>query len=104
MRERAEAIYVDVMATHVGEERMRAVFQQSAGLCLPHFQAVLRATTDTNSARLIADVQQDRLRSLKQDLELFLHKMDAHYHQNIGAEGTSWLHALARVAGEKDAG
>lgn len=104
VRERAEAIYVEVLGTHVGEARMRAAFEQSAGLCLPHFQAALRATADAANVRLIADVQRDRLSSLKQDLELFLHKMDAHYHQNIGAEGTSWLHALAWAAGEKDAG
>ena len=103
-RERAEAIYVDVLGTHVSEPQLKAAFQQSAGLCLPHFQAVLRATTDANNARLIADVQRAQWRSLKQELELFMHKMDAHYHQEIGAEGTSWLLALARVAGEKENG
>ncbi len=104
VRERAEAIYVEVLGTHVGEARMKTAFQQSAGLCLPHFQAALRATSDADSARLIADVQRAQWRSLKQELTLFMHKMDAHYHQAIGAEGTSWLIALARAAGEKENG
>jgi hypothetical protein len=27
--------------------------------------------------------------------------MDAHYHQAMGKESTSWLRTLARLAGEK---
>ncbi len=104
VRERAEAIYVEVLGKHVTDERLQAAFTQSDALCLPHFQAVLRATRNSNSARLIADVQRVQWQSLKGELELLLHKLDAHYHQPIGAESTSWLRALARVVGERDMG
>lgn len=104
VRDKSEAIFVEVLGQHVTETRMRAVFTKSEGLCLPHFQAALRASRDAETARLIAGVQRDQWQNLKQELEMFMHKMDAHYHQNIGEEGTSWLRALARVAGEKDRG
>ena len=103
LRESSEQIYEDVLGTYIGDARLRSAFEQSAGLCLPHFRAALRAAPDTERARLIADVQRQRWISLKGELELLLHKLDAHYHQAVGAEGTSWLRALARAAGEKDA-
>jgi hypothetical protein len=101
VRSDAEKRYLQVLGEMIGEERLRDAFRQSDGLCLPHFRGTLLAMRDPDSARLITTMQREIWSKLKGELELFLHKMDAHYHQQIGGEATSWLRAIARVTGEK---
>ena len=100
----AEKRYLHVLGELINEKRMHEAFQQSEGLCLPHFRGVLLAVRDPENARLLTTIQRDIWLSLKGKLELFLHKMDAHYHQQIGDEATSWLRAIAKIAGEKQNG
>ena len=104
VRSDAEKRYLQVLGEMISEERLRVAFEQSEGLCLPHFRGVLLVTRDPENARLLTTIQREIWSSLKGELELFLHKLDAHYHQPIGDEATSWLRAVARVAGEEKNG
>lgn len=100
-REQAEDRYLLVLGENVTDERLWSAWQESSGLCLPHFRGALRHAPDADSARRLAETQRERWTALKGEVEMLLHKLDAHYHQSIGAESTSWLRALAQVAGEK---
>ncbi|MEP7292396.1 MAG: DUF6062 family protein [Chloroflexota bacterium] len=101
VRDDAEGRYLQVLGEYVLDERLRPLFEQSDGLCLRHFRGVLRLTRDAKNSRLLIEIQTGKWRALKGELELLLHKLDAHYHETPGAEATSWLRALARVAGEQ---
>ncbi len=104
VREDAEKRYLQVIGAYVGEDRFGGAFRGSEGLCLAHFRGALYAARDGENARLLTTTQHAIWTSLKREVEEFLHKMDAHYHQPMGAESTSWLRTLARMAGEKRAG
>lgn len=97
----AEKRYLQIMGEYVSEERFGEAFHQSDGLCLPHFRGALRMARDTEAGRMLASAQSASWSKLKDELELFLHRMDANYHERMGAEATSWLRTLARIAGEK---
>lgn len=101
VRDDAERRYLEVLGAYTADERLRPVFEQSDGLCLPHFRKALSFTQNAASARLLLDVQRQKWDALKSELETFMHKMDAHYHEAMGAEATSWLRAMARLAGEE---
>lgn len=104
VRADAEKRYLEVIGAYVGEERFGGAFRASEGLCLEHFRGALGAARDADNARLLATTQRAIWASLKREVEELLHKLDAHYHQPIGTESTSWLRTLARLAGEKRAG
>lgn len=104
VREDAEKRYVEVIGTYIGEARFGDAFRASEGLCLAHFRGALYAARDAENARFLTTAQRAIWTSLKREVEVFLHKMDAHYHQAMGAESTSWQRTLARMAGEKRVG
>ena len=101
VRDDAGIRYLQIIGEYVGEERFGGAFRQSDGFCLPHFRGALRFAPDSESARILASVQNANWSKLKGELELFLHRMDAHYQERMGDEATSWLRTLARIAGEK---
>lgn len=101
VRDDAERRYLQVLGSYTTEKRLQAAFAKSDGLCLPHFRGVLGFAREAENTRLLIEVQVAKWTAIKQELELFLHKMDAHYHEQMGTEATSWLRALARVAGEE---
>ncbi len=99
VRDDAARRYLEVLGDYSDDQRLRPAFEQSDGLCLLHFRGVL--ALEPQKARFLVDVQVSKWKALKGELTEFLHKLDAHYHETMGAESTSWLRALARVAGEK---
>lgn len=101
VRDDAERRYLEALGDYAADERLRPVFEASDGLCLPHFRSALPLMRDAANARIVLEVQMRKWTALKGELELFLHRMDAHYHETMGAEATSWLRALARIAGEE---
>jgi hypothetical protein len=97
-----EAEYVSVLGEHVHDERMRASFRGSEGLCLEHFRQILRHTRDADNARTIVAIQLDIWERLQHELNEFMRKQNAEYaDEKIGAEATSWQRVVARLAGEK---
>lgn len=101
VREDAEGRYLQVIGEYVTEERFGGAYRQSDGLCLLHFRGALHHAREPEAARSLTQTQNAKWSALKGELELFLHRMDAHYHERMGAESTSWLRALAQITGEK---
>lgn len=98
--ERAEQQHVSALARHIDESALSDAYRSSAGLCLPHFRAVLRAAPDSARAEKIASLQTDIWRSLKAELDTFADKYDSNHAENVmGAEGDSWRRATRLVAG-----
>ncbi|HVU14706.1 MAG TPA: DUF6062 family protein, partial [Phototrophicaceae bacterium] len=56
LHDESESIYLRVIGEYGSDERLRAAFEQSDGLCLPHLQGALRLTRDPQIARLLSDV------------------------------------------------
>lgn len=103
VRERAEDIFVRVLGEYVTDDKLGAAFRASDGLCLPHLRLTLNVS-GAQQARQLSQVQQAKWASLKAELELFMRKMDAHYHEAMSSERTSPQRALARLAGELENG
>lgn len=101
VRDGAERRYLEALGEYANDERLRSAFEASDGLCLPHFRKALPLARDGRNARLLLEIQQRKWTALKVELQEFLHKMDAHYHEAMGAEATSWLRAMARMSGEE---
>ena len=104
MRDQSERRYLQVLSEYVAEPRLQAAYRASDGICLPHLRGALNLARDPESTRILAAVQLEKWGELKGELELLLRKLDAHYHEQIGVESTSWLRALARIAGERSDG
>jgi hypothetical protein len=101
VRDDAEKRYLRIISEYVTEERFGEALRQSNGFCLPHFRGALRFARDPEAAQQLLTTQTAHWSKLKTELEIFMQKLDAHYHQPIGTEATSWLRALAQIAGEK---
>lgn len=102
VRDDAEKRYFRIISDHVTEERFGDALRQSSGFCLPHFRGAIRYTREPEAARQLIVAQSAHWSALKAELKSFMHKLDAHYqHEQIGTEATSWLRALAQIAGEK---
>lgn len=100
--ENSEATYIQILHQHFGESELEKAYRASEGLCLPHFRQLLRAANGSQHAPLFVSIQREIWLKLKDEVNLFMTKNDFnHAHEPIGAEGTSWQRAIARMAGEK---
>ncbi len=95
----SERDYTQAIGRYVDEADMEAAYKQSDGLCLPHFRLALRETP--HQERLTA-IQMSHWSKLKADLQEFIRKNDFNFRDEaMGAEGDSWLRAIARMSGER---
>ena len=100
--EASEARSVQILRQHIAEAQLQQAYRASEGLCLPHFRQLLRATSGSEYVEFIVSTQRDIWRKLKDEVTLFITKNDFnHAGEPVGAEGTSWQRAIARMAGEK---
>jgi hypothetical protein len=98
--ERAEQRHIQTLAGYIHEAKMKAAFEQSEGLCLPHFRLALEAAPDASRHDLLLQIQLEKWRSLKAELEMFVEKYDInHADRSMGAEADSWRRALRLVSG-----
>jgi hypothetical protein len=99
----SERRYVHALNHHIGDARMRAAYQGSNGLCVPHFRMVIREANDPILAREIISIQQSMWAQLKDELQEFIDKSDYRRGREVaGSEAGSWLRAAMSMAGEKD--
>jgi hypothetical protein len=100
--EACEARYLQILRQQLGDSRLQQAYRDSEGLCLPHFRQLLREANDSEHVEWLISIQRDIWLSLKDEVSLFIAKNDfTHAGEPIGAEGTSWQRAIARMAGEK---
>ncbi|MAS37098.1 MAG: hypothetical protein CL610_24070 [Anaerolineaceae bacterium] len=97
-----EADYVQIIDQYLTDGRFQAAFEQSDGLCLPHFRHVLRHMTDPSRIDLLVTVQTHIWRQLKAEVESFAAKQNyEHADEVTEAEGESWVRAIAGMGGER---
>ncbi len=98
---RQEGVVLRVLVNDVNDPALRAAFERSAGLCLPHFQMALDLNdlSPAYRARLV-ELEQAILRQLKAELDEYLHKRNASYEsQAMGDEADAPLRATRLVSG-----
>lgn len=98
----AERRYIHTLSRYLTDERLRGSYENSDGLCLPHFRMVLRAIPRAEERNLLIAAQRRIWAALKADLDEFIAKND--YQRSaepMGRERDSWKRATARMAGER---
>lgn len=79
-------------------------FEESSGLCLPHFRQALMVMRDEASAYRLIELQRTHFQRVRDQLNEFIRKNDVRFSgEGLGVEGDSWLRAIAIVSGPKDA-
>ena len=82
--------HVHVLLEGLSEPEMHSAFQESAGLCVPHFFIVIEAVRDAETRRCIIEVMRDKYGKLLADLSEFQRKREWRYaHEPLGKEGDS---------------
>jgi len=82
------------------DEPMIQALGASAGLCLPHLRRALKLMRDEAAFAALRSIVQGKLARLKHELDEFIRKNDYRFQpEGFGAEGDSWLRALAWLAG-----
>ncbi len=95
---------IKTLLGYLEDPDIQAGYQSSGGLCLAHLRAVIGLANDAQT-RTIATWQLTAYRELKDELGEFIRKNDHRFKgEPIGAEGDSWLRAVARIAGDSDDG
>jgi hypothetical protein len=98
----AEGRYMDVVREGFEDARFTTTYQESEGFCLPHTVQVLRAVHRPAHTGIVIDKQRAVWTSLKADLGLFAARYGLRAEgvaEAMGEEGTSWLRAIAALAG-----
>ncbi|MEZ4670155.1 MAG: DUF6062 family protein [Anaerolineae bacterium] len=99
---RAERHHVTSIAEHVLDEQLNAAYRASGGICLPHFQDVLRAAPSSKHVDELVSIQSEHWRKLKFELDELARKYDVnHAADAVGAEADSWRRALRLTAGHE---
>jgi hypothetical protein len=99
-----EHIALTTLLNHLDDADMLRGFEQSAGMCLPHFRRALALVRDERMFARLLQVQRRHLERLSDELSEFIRKNDYRYiAEGFGIEGDSWLRAIGIVSGEKAA-
>lgn len=105
LQSEVEQRYLHTLSTYIADDKIDAAYRASAGLCLTHFQVLLRQMQTSNSSvhlEQVVTIQRTIWLGLKAELEEFADKSShERMHEAMGREGDSWQRAIASVAGEK---
>jgi len=101
--EMMETIYLDTLLEELkGEDGLRAAYEASAGLCLPHLRHGLERLRDEAVFAALVSAQRTIWQRLENDLDQFIRKSDPHYRDEPwGDERDAWLRATAALAGNR---
>ncbi len=87
----------------LGDPEMRAVFDASPGLCVPHMLMVLQQVPSAAKRDHLLKVQQSKFEILARELAEFTRKQDYRFcDEPVGAEKNSWQRAVHMMVGMKD--
>lgn len=97
-----EQRYLDVLQQHISDPCLQESYRVSDGLCLPHFQLLLRAIPDSSVRVLLATMQKAIWQQLRADVDEYLAKSNyLRIREPMGEEGDSWRRAVLRMGGEE---
>jgi hypothetical protein len=94
---------IKTLLTALSDETSRGAYEQSSGLCMPHFALVLNSTSDSKIRQCLLETQRKVLSDLLAQMEEFCRKHDYRFsNETFGKERDSWIRAIDMMAGEKD--
>jgi hypothetical protein len=96
-----ERALLHALINGIQEADMRAAFEASSGLCLPHVQAALHLRgVSADDLRLLMQIERDILQNLKAELDDYLAKSNGSYdYAGMGREADSPVRAVKLVSG-----
>ncbi|MCL4250388.1 MAG: hypothetical protein KJ065_19715 [Anaerolineae bacterium] len=101
---KSEALYIETFAEYWSDTTFQSAYEQSQGLCLPHFRDVLRLMSAPKERAQLAKIQRAKWEALKGELELFQAKSVLNYvGEPFGAEVDSWRRVVASMTGGEHA-
>jgi hypothetical protein len=90
-----------ILVNDIHAPEMRAAFERSSGLCLPHAQAALTLRgLSGDGLRTVMQIERDILQALKAELDEYLVKSNGSYdYQGMGKEADAPARAVKLVSG-----
>jgi hypothetical protein len=95
-----EERYLSEFGARIGESDFQETFRSSDGFCLVHYGMVILALRDKNAHAIVQSHHASILRSLAEQLKLFIEKHDYKKSAEFGAEADAWLRALDKFVGK----
>ena len=96
-----ESVQLRTLVDHMGEPELRAAFEKSSGICLPHVQVMLGLRgVSADGLRTTLQIERDILQRIKLELEAYIAKSNGSYdYEGMGDESDSPLRAIKLVSG-----
>lgn len=86
-------------------KRWRVLYESSAGLCLEHLRLALGDSRHPQTTEFILKVEREKIAALLAEVKEYLRKCDYRFKDEPkGSEHDSWVRALAKFVGAKEAG
>ena len=99
----SEKRYTKAIVDSLDDEGFFKEYADSGGLCLPHFNALLRKIDDSTIVDRLTEVQREKLSSLDVELGEFIRKHDHRFsHEGYGPERDSWRRAIEKLVGKRE--
>jgi hypothetical protein len=96
----AERRYLEELGEHLTTGDLRAEYEASAGLCLPHVRLLARGTEQ--GREYLLTVEREKLGRLREELSEIIRKHDYRYAaEPRGEEKDAWIRATRKLAGER---
>ena len=95
--------HADVFLEELDHDEMRAAFETSPGLCVPHFLLALQRSHDPQRQQYLVQVEKKRFKELQGELEEFCRKHDYRFRkEGFGKEGDSWIRVVNMMTGSRE--
>jgi hypothetical protein len=100
-QQQSEAYTLQVLTAYLAEDpSFKTLYQQSGGLCMPHFKAALATAEAAPAVHLLIEVQLETLGRLAEELGEYLRKHDyRRAHEPSGSEADAFIRATALLVG-----
>jgi len=100
-QEQVRKLYIQVLIEGLADDRMRAAFENSAGLCMPHLLQVLQASGSRPLSKRLIEIEREKFSKLMEQLREYRRKHDYRYSgETFGSEADSWRRAVEMIAGK----
>ncbi len=97
----AENPYLNELLRWFDEDEMRAAFDSSFGLCLPHLDLLIARYPEHENLPILVEAEKDKCEMLLAELKGYLRKLDYRYsNEPRGNEQYSWRRVVELVAGK----
>jgi hypothetical protein len=100
VRDSTETMCVHTLLEYMDDAELGPALRRSAGLCLPHFRLALQQVPDEATFKTLVEIQLDAWKRLRDELSELIRKQDYRFrNEGLGAEGDSWIRAIAQISG-----